>query len=63
MSLLFSNLLFNLPPCVCNYKYLIKFIIFMLFNKNSLDGNVIGDEGGVALGEALKLNMRLQTLR
>ena len=34
----------------------------MLF-KHSLDGNVIGDKGGVALGEALKVNKTLQTLR
>ena len=40
----------------------IKFWIFMLF-KHSLDGNSIGDKGGVALGEALKVNMTLQTLR
>ena len=36
--------------------------IFILF-KHSLDGNVIGDKGGVALGEALKVNKTLQTLR
>ena len=30
---------------------------------NSLDGNLIGDKGGVALGEALKVNMTLQILR
>ena len=30
---------------------------------NSLDGNRIEVEGGVALGEALKVNMTLQTLR
>ena len=34
----------------------------MLF-KHSLDGNGIGDEGGVALGEALKVNKSLQTLK
>ena len=34
----------------------------MLF-KHSLDGNGIGHEGGVALGEALKVNMTLQILR
>ena len=49
--------------CVQLYQYLIKFIIFMLFNKNSLDRNEIGDKGSVALGEALKVNMTLQTLK
>ena len=39
-----------------------KFLIFML-SKHSLDGNEIGDRGGVALGEALKVNRTLQTLR
>ena len=34
----------------------------MLF-KHSLDRNVIRDEGCVALGEALKVNKTLQTLR
>ena len=29
----------------------------------SLDGNEIGPEGGVALGEALTVNKKLQTLR
>ena len=33
------------------------------YYKHSLDGNKIGDEGGVALGEALKVNNTLQTLR
>ena len=33
------------------------------FYKHSLDGNRIGDEGGVAVGEALKVNKTLQTLR
>ena len=36
--------------------------IFMLF-KHSLDRNVLGDKASVALGEALKVNMTLQTLR
>ena len=31
--------------------------------KHSLDGNGIGYEGVVALGEALKVNKTLQTLR
>ena len=31
--------------------------------KHSLDWNEIGIKGGVALGEALKVNMTLQTLR
>ena len=39
----------------------IKFSIFMLF-KHSLERNRIGDNGGVALGEALKVNKTLQTL-
>ena len=34
-----------------------------MLSKHSLDGNLIGNEGGVALGEALKVNMTLQTLR
>ena len=42
----------------------IKFLIFMIVNyKHSLDGNEIRDKGGVALGEALKVNMALHTLR
>ena len=40
----------------------IKYIILIL-SKHSLDGNVIGVKGGVALGDALKVNMTLQTLR
>ena len=39
----------------------IKFSI--LLSKHSLDRNGITDEGGVALGEALKVNKSLQTLR
>ena len=34
-----------------------------LLSKHSLDGNTIGDAGGVTLGEALEVNMTLQTLR
>ena len=34
-----------------------------MFSKHSLDGNFVGNKGGVALGEALKVNMILQTLR
>ena len=37
--------------------------MILMLSKHSLDGNVIGDEGGVALGEALKVNKTLQTLR
>ena len=40
----------------------VKFYTFIL-SKCSLDRNVIGDEGGVALGKALKVNKTLQTLR
>ena len=39
----------------------IKFILML--SKHSLDGNVIEDEGGVALGDALKVNKTLQTLK
>ena len=40
------------------------FLIFMIYNyKHSLNGNKIGDKGGVALGEALKVNMTLQILK
>ena len=34
-----------------------------MLSKHSLDGNIIGDKGSVALGEALKVNKTLQTLR
>ena len=34
-----------------------------MLSKYSLDGNFIGNKGGVALGEALKVNETLQTLR
>ena len=34
-----------------------------MLSKHSLDRNRIEDEGGVALGEALKVNKSLQTLR
>ena len=34
-----------------------------ILSKCSLDRNGIGNKGGVALGEALKVNMTLQTLR
>ena len=34
-----------------------------MLSKYSLDENVIRDKGGVALGEALKVNKTLQTLR
>ena len=34
-----------------------------MLSKHSLDGNLIGNEGSVAFGEALKVNMTLQTLR
>ena len=44
------------------HNYGDKFCIFML-SKHSLDINGIGDEGGVALGDALKVNKTLQTLR
>ena len=40
----------------------IKLNIFML-SKHRLDTNLIGDEGCVGLGEALKVNKTLQTLR
>ena len=41
-----------------------KKILFVdVIYKHRLDGNMIGDEGGVALGEALKVNMTLQTLK
>ena len=40
----------------------IKFSIFML-SKHSLGGNLIGVRGGVALGQALKVNKTLQTLK
>ena len=40
----------------------IKFHTFIL-SKCNLDRNKIGDKGGVALGEAVKVNMTLQTLR
>ena len=40
----------------------IKFHTFLL-SKYSVDENEIRDKGGVALGEALKVNMTLQTLR
>ena len=40
----------------------IIFFIFTLF-KHSLDRNGIRDKGSVALGEALKVNKTLQTLR
>ena len=39
----------------------IKLCLFML-SEHSLGGNRIRDEGGVALGEALKVNKTLQTL-
>ena len=38
-------------------------IIFFMLSKYSLDINGIGNEGGVAFGEALKVNKTLQTLR
>ena len=34
-----------------------------MLSKHSLDGNEIGEKGGVALGEALKVNKTLHTLR
>ena len=34
-----------------------------MLSKHSLDGNDIGVKGSVVLGEALKVNMTLQTLR
>ena len=34
-----------------------------MLSKHSLDGNFIGSKGVVALGEAFKVNMTLQTLR
>ena len=40
---------------------IVCFSIFML-SKHSLDDNMIGNEGGVALEEALKVNQTLQTL-
>ena len=43
--------------CVSEEK---KFFLVII---NSLDVNGIGDEGCVALGEALKVNKTLQTLR
>ena len=41
----------------------IKVFLILILSKHSLDGNLIKDKGGVALGEALKVNMTLQTLR
>ena len=47
---------------VISVFYTIKFCIFML-SKHSFDESKIGHEGGVALGEALKVNKTLQTLK
>ena len=38
-------------------------ILFFMLSKHSININGIGDEGCVALGEALKVNKTLQTLR
>ena len=52
---------YSVCEVICVFQR-ITFCIFML-SKRSLDDNIIGDEGGVALGEALKVNKTLQTLR
>ena len=40
-----------------------KIIFPIMLSNHSFNGNGIGREGGVALGEALRVNMTLQTLR
>ena len=39
------------------------FCMYTFHSKHSLDRNGISGKGGVALGEALKVNMTLQTLK
>ena len=43
--------------------YTYHHIIIFVLSKHSLNRNQIRDKGGVALGEALKVNKTLQTLR